>query len=439
MKYKLPEGWERVKLGDIAGLNSINYRKNDGWKFVNYLDTGNITNNIIDTISFIDLEKGNLPSRARRRVFKDDIIYSTVRPIQKHLGIIKKPLDNMLVSTGFTVITVDKNRVEPYFIYLYLSQNSLTNHLQSIAEQRVSTYPALNISDIETLNINLPPLQEQKSIASTLSALDDKIELNNKINENLEAQAQAIFKHWFVDFEFPDENGNPYKSSGGQMVESEMGMIPKGWEVGGFKDIVEFKNGYGFRSKELSEQPILDGYKVFKMGDIKIGGGLNQNKTKHWITRKYLKNNNLEKYLAQKGDLLMCMTDMKNSMKLLGHTALIPFNDVYVVNQRVGHITAKNNVGIDYAYLYFLTNSNKFIEELRSRSNSGVQVNLTTTAIKNTRVVIGKRKINCKVNKILKPIVEKIFLLEKQNQTLSQLRDTLLPKLISGEIRLPLD
>ncbi len=227
----MPEGWKKVRLGEISTLNTSNYRKEDNWRFVNYLDTGSITENIIDNINFISLDKDKLPSRAKRKVFKDDIIFSTVRPIQKHIGIIKEPLKNMLVSTGFVVITLDKTEVIPYYVYLYLAQEPVTNYLQSIAEQRVSTYPALNISDLKSLKINLPPLKEQKAIADTLSVLDDKIELNNKINKNLEQQAQAIFKHWFIDFEFPNEQGNPYKSSGGKMVESELGPIPKGWQV----------------------------------------------------------------------------------------------------------------------------------------------------------------------------------------------------------------
>nr|WP_258080005.1 restriction endonuclease subunit S [Enterococcus faecium] len=92
---------------------------------------------------------------------------------------------------------------------------------------------------IENTKIMLPPLDEQKAIAHILSTLDDKIEVNNQINKTLENMAQAIFKQWFVDFEFPNEDGEPYKSSGGEMVESELGMIPKGWEVKELVDVLE--------------------------------------------------------------------------------------------------------------------------------------------------------------------------------------------------------
>lgn len=292
MKYKVPEGWEEVKLGDIATLNSSNYKKSDGWRFVNYLDTGNITNNIIEDISFIDLETAKLPSRARRKVFKDDIIYSTVRPIQKHLGIIEEPLENMLVSTGFTVITPDKSKAEPYYIYLYLTQDSLTNYLQSIAEQRVSTYPALNISDLETLEIILPPLQEQKAIADTLSAIDDKIELNNKINQNLEAQAQAIFKSWFIDFE-------PFQD--GEFVESELGMIPKGWEVVKLEEISTVQNGFAFKSKDY----VSMGCPVIRT--LNIDNNFVNTENLEYLPMEFYESEKYEKYSLEKFDTLLVM------------------------------------------------------------------------------------------------------------------------------------
>ncbi len=292
MTYKVPEGWEEVKLGDIATLNSSNYKKSDGWRFVNYLDTGNITNNIIEDISFIDLETAKLPSRARRKVFKDDIIYSTVRPIQKHLGIIEEPLENMLVSTGFTVITPDKCKAEPYYIYLYLTQDSLTNYLQSIAEQRVSTYPALNISDLETLDIILPPLQEQKAIANTLSAIDDKIELNNKINQNLEAQAQAIFKSWFIDFE-------PFQD--GEFVESELGMIPKGWEVVKLEEISTVQNGFAFKSKDY----VSMGCPVIRT--LNIDNNFVNTENLEYLPMEFYESEKYEKYSLEKFDTLLVM------------------------------------------------------------------------------------------------------------------------------------
>ena len=191
----------RCKLGNIIKINQYTYTSHDQWKYVNYLDTGNITKNVIDTVQYINLSKEVLPSRARRKVKKNSILYSMVRPNQSHYGIVKDNIDNFLVSTGFAVIDVDTNKTCPAFIYYMLTQQKMTEHLQAIAEQSVSAYPSIKPSDIENLDIILPGLLQQQKIAKLLGVLDDKIELNRQINTNLEQQAQAIFKSWFIDFE----------------------------------------------------------------------------------------------------------------------------------------------------------------------------------------------------------------------------------------------
>lgn len=175
------EKWKEYKLGDICKSNIYSYSEKDNWAFVNYLDTGNITENKISDIQFIDLSSESLPSRARRKVQINDIIYSTVRPNQKHFGIIKNQPENFLVSTGFAVLHINKTIADPNFVFYNLLQNENTETLHAIAEQTTSAYPAIKPSDIENLSIKVPPLPTQQKIAAILSSLDDKIEVNNKI------------------------------------------------------------------------------------------------------------------------------------------------------------------------------------------------------------------------------------------------------------------
>lgn len=177
--------WKTVLLGDICKTNTISYSKRDGWSFINYLDTGNITVNDIDEIQYINLEKEKLPSRAKRKVKYNSIIYSTVRPDQHHYGIIKEQPENFLVSTAFAVIDVDAAVADADFIYYWMTQSTITKKLQSIAEQSVSAYPSIKTSDIESLEVDLPPLDEQKRIVKTLTSLDKKRKNNVQINRNL--------------------------------------------------------------------------------------------------------------------------------------------------------------------------------------------------------------------------------------------------------------
>ncbi len=197
----LPEGWVEKTLGDVIIINDDNHSKKDKWKFINYLDTGSLIENQISEIQHLAVGEDTIPSRAKRKIQPGDIIYSTVRPNQKHYGILKNPPENLLVSTGFSTIRAKSKESDTNFIYWFLAQPETVEKLQIIGEHSTSAYPSIKPSDIEGLKLNLPPLPEQKAIAHILGSLDDKIELNRRMSKTLEAIAQAIFKSWFIDFD----------------------------------------------------------------------------------------------------------------------------------------------------------------------------------------------------------------------------------------------
>ena len=213
--------WKEVKLGDIVDINKSTYSIKDKWDYISYLDTGNITKGVIDNIQVYE-DIDTIPSRARRKVMKNDIIYSCVRPNQRHYGFISEPIDNLLVSTGFATISTKPEKANAKYLYYFLTQNEIVEYLQNIGEQAVSTYPTIKPSDISNIEIKIPSIKIQSEIAGILSSLDAKIETNNKLNEKLEEMTQAIFKSWFVDYE-------PFKDK--PFHETELGMIPEGWEV----------------------------------------------------------------------------------------------------------------------------------------------------------------------------------------------------------------
>lgn len=178
---------EKLRLGDVCDINANAYSIKEDWEFVNYLDTGNITDNVIDSIQHIELKNEKLPSRARRKVKRNSIIYSTVRPNQRHFGIIKEQPDNFLVSTGFAVLDVDTKFLNADFLYYMLTQPSIVEKLHIIAEQSTSAYPAIKASDLESLELEIPDVYIQKKVANILGSLDAKISSNSKINKNLVA------------------------------------------------------------------------------------------------------------------------------------------------------------------------------------------------------------------------------------------------------------
>lgn len=400
---------------------------------------GNSFYSFVEMKDLNESQKYVLPSQERElkggaRFQDKDTLFARITPCLENGKICQvKGLKNGIGfgSTEFLVFRGKQDVSLTDFVY-YLSRSE---EVRKFAEQHmVGTSGRQRVAReaFDNLMLTLPNLQTQDSIAEILSSLDDKIELNNKINQELEALAQALFKQWFIDFEFPDANGQLYKSSGGEMVESELGEIPKGWSVGVLSDIIEFSNGNAFTSKELLNENDGDCYHVFKMGHIKKGGGLNADGTKSYYPKS--KSSKLLKFVLRKGDLLMCMTDMKGNVALLGHTALMNEDEKYIVNQRVGLLRPKNDLSINYPYLYILTNSTDFIEDLRSRANSGVQVNLSTSEIKNSKVLLPSKELNIAFDKQTKSFFDTIFNIIEENKQLQTLRDTLLPKLISGEL-----
>lgn len=159
-------------MGQIAKLNTKNISKNHYYKYINYLDTSNLTKNKILNIQRFDID--NAPSRAKRLVDNKDILYSSVRPNQLHYGILDNiKIENLVVSTGFNVIKCE-NDVNPYFIYYYIIQNEITEKMQGIAENSTTTYPSIRPGDLENIDIMLPEKKEQDKIAHILYKLDKK-------------------------------------------------------------------------------------------------------------------------------------------------------------------------------------------------------------------------------------------------------------------------
>ena len=249
--------WQTVRLGTIVSTNQNTYSPKEDWQFVNYLDTGNITMNKVDEIQCINTLTEKLPSRARRKVKSDSIIYSTVRPNQLHYGIIKEQPENFLVSTGFVVIDVDFEKAVPDYIYYALTRQEVTEHLQAIAEQSVSAYPSIKPSDIENLELLLPDKNTQGKIVAILNSIDEKIKVNNEINNNLQQQAFALFdkllsgEHLEVCTLSEIAELNPKRS----LAKNEMtrcidmaqlstsGSFPNGWQIKPYNGGMRFANG----------------------------------------------------------------------------------------------------------------------------------------------------------------------------------------------------
>lgn len=425
MEYRLEE------LCNISSSKRI-YRKEYQQKGIPFYRGKEIiqkANNIpISDKLYISKEKYNEIKQKYGVPHKGDILLTAVGTI----GISYLVKDERFYFKDGNLIWIkdfDK-KIDNEYLFIYLNSLEFKNELEKIAIG--STQRAITIIELKKIKINIPSIEIQKKMVKIYKGLDEKIQLNNQINDNLQEIINTIFKSWFIDFEFPNIAGHHYKSSKGKMIDSKLGKIPKNWKVIELDNIIDFSNGYSIDSKKMLDKEEKNTYKVFKMGNIKPLGGINKDKTKSWLSKENCKG--LEKYISKKGDILMCMTDMKNSdTPLLGHTALIDKDNEYIINQRVGILRCKKEL-VNYPFVYTLTNMDFFVKDIRSRANSGVQVNLSTKGICETSLVFPNKKILDEFNNITEPMYEKMFKNNDENEVLTQIRDTLLPKLMKGEI-----
>lgn len=304
---------------------------------------------------------------------------------------------------------------DPHFLYYLLKTLRLSEFGGG------SAVPTLNRNHIHPLKVKYPEdLNEQKAIAHVLSTFDDKIEVNNRINKTLEDMAQAIFKRWFVDFEFPNHDEEPYKSSGGEMVESELGMIPKGWETGVLTDQADILSG-GTPKTSIKE---------YWDGEIPFFTPKDCNDIYTFETEKYLSRtglNNCNSRLFEKGTTLITARGTVGKVTMAGRDT--------AMNQSCYAIKAKS-IEFDLLTYFFVVNG---IKTLQKNATGSVFNSIIVSTFNTIKIVIPEGKLLLKFNQILKPMFDLIHTLLLESNQLKKSRDVLLPKLISGEIRVPIE
>lgn len=290
------------------------------------------------------------------------------------------------------------------FIYYLLKTLSLEDYNTG------TSVPTLNRNDVHRLEIHVPEYKEQKSISSILSTLDDKIVLNLQMNKTLEEMAMALYKHWLVDF-------GPFQN--GKFVESELGMIPEGWEVKSILEIVDLLSGG--TPKTIVQEYWNGDINWVSAKDIGNGGLIYINETEKTITQAGV-NNSSTKILPEDTVILVA----RGSVGKYGMIA-----KPMAMNQSCYGLFTKGDFSQGLVYLMF----SRLIEQFKRVAYGSVFDTITTSTFITTNVIIPPKEV---VNN-LKDLIDPIFIQLKQNtlenQTLTTLRDTLLPKLISGEVR----
>lgn len=268
---------------------------------------------------------------------------------------------------------------------------------------------------------------EQEKIASVLSALDAKIDLNNRINTQLEAMAKTHYDYWFVQFDFPDENGKPYKSSGGEMVyNTELKRkIPKGWEVKELSSLIEIERGISYKSEEIASTgtPMVNLNSFYLDGKYKTEG------------IKYFNGKYNDLKVVKSGDLIIATTDVTRNADIIGKANLIPniYNEDIVLSCDIAKIIPDEC--LDKFYLEKLFNSTSYHNYIKGFASGTLVLHLNMNGIGWYKTFIPPKDLLNKHANSASPIQKKKDLIIKENQQLVELRDWLLPMLMNGQVK----
>ena len=456
--YPTADEWPAVTLGDCAVINDAMYSPKEAWPFIHYLDTGNVTDNRIAAIRRLVPGTDTIPSRARRKVQPGDVVYSTVRPDQRHFGLLKDPPDNLLVSTAFAVIRGKAGVAHTDFLYWFLAQRHVVERLHTIAEHSVSAYPSIRPDDLARLELRLPPLPEQRRIAHVLGTLDDKIALNRRLNATLEDMVRALFKSWFGDFDpvhakaalkrrARPHHSPPHPSTGSGaggsdrkgttawtverarayldgmdpevvalfpdgLEDSEVGAIPAGWRIGRLADIAVAPRR-GVDPTDLSNETPYIGLEHMPRRSIALD---------EWESAGKVLSN---KTAFEQGDFLFGKLRPYFHKVGIAPVSGICSTDVIVITPKTAEWSN---------FVLALISSDEFVANMNQAS--------TGTRMPRTSWDTMSHYRHCRPTKTAvrafqdktQPLLSRIIADIHKNRALSTIRDTLLPKLLSGDL-----
>ena len=480
----LPPDWRAGRLSDVAALNPDQITTATHLERIAYVDISCVSRGQISKP--VDIPLSEAPSRARRLVRAGDTILSTVRPGNRAYAFIRSPPKNLVCSTGFVVLRARQGSADPRFIYFLTSSERVIQHLAVIAEKQTA-YPSVTAKDVGECTVVIPPLPEQRAIARVLGTLDDeivsrmgqskglrrvfdhlmrhlldgswsvhegeswlrevrplvqayddKIELNRRMNQTLEEICRALFKFWFVDFgpvrakaegrwkkgeSLPGMPADMWDFWPSEFEESEIGEIPKGWKPVSLTEIASLLTG---GTPSTAEPAYWNGGIPWVSGkDVSAAKGGFIIQTERTITGEGVENSATA--------LLPARTVVITARGTVGALGVIA-SDMCISQTNYG-LKALDGIG-DNFLLFTVGNA---IDQLQRASYGTIFDTITTRNLQATIVVLPPEPLRSEFELRTHFLMERVLLKLHEGKTLASTRDALLPKLLSGEIRVPVD
>ena len=408
-----------IKLRDVSEIITKGTTPTTiGEKFVeagvNYVKSESITRTkYLDNTLFEHITEETHRKLKRSQLEEDDLLFSIAGAYLGKIGKVRKEDLPLNTNQAVGIVRLKKNLVDVDYVYYYFSQEKVNHYINILSSQ--SGQPNLNLELLGNLEFVNRDLFEQQKIGMLLSLLDDKIENNKKINGELESMTKTIYDYWFLQFEFPNEDGKPYKSSGGKMVWNEelKKEIPVGWKVGNLYEIAEFINGLACQKY----RPVNHDKKIPVIKIKEMHEGISE-------STEYVKEDIPEKNIINDGDILFSWSATLETMIWSGGKGGL--------NQHIFKIIPRGYAKY-YVYMQLSAYIVNFIHMAEARKTT--MGHITTDHLQQSRIAIPPKKIVDMYDERTQDFFDKRICNNKQNRELVFLRDFLLPLLMNGQVR----
>jgi type I restriction enzyme S subunit len=430
--------WETSRLGDC-----VTHQKGFAFKSADYRPGGhpivrvsNFTDRSIDMAECSYLDHDAVQQYEAYKLRHRDAVIATVGSwptnpasvVGKTICVPEKAEAALLNQNAVRLRT--KADLDQRFLFYLLKQPVFQTYIVGTAQGSASQ-ASITLNDIFGFEFQRPPLAEQKAIAAALGALDDKIELNRRMNATLEAMARALFQSWFVDFDPvrakldapPAAALDPATAAlfPEHLEDSPVGHIPKGWKATTLGACIGFRSGFSFKSQDWQES----GVPVVKIGSVKPG--IIDLTQVSYVSEEIAQQ--ASRYRLSTGDMLIGMTGY------VGEVGLVPPSDnPPLLNQRVGKFVMAKPGTESLAFWYCTTRQPEFKAFVEARSHGTAQANVSGESIMEFPLVVPPDEILDSFNRDCQPLLDRILSNHGESRTLATLRDTLLPKLLTGEL-----
>lgn len=403
-----------MQLKELVQINPEAVREGYPYAEINYIDISSVGTGSIDKLQPLQLSEA--PSRAKRIVRSGDTILATVRPNLRSFCYLKNPPNNAIASTGFAVLRATE-KIDPRFLYFTVIDQSFTDFL--CANVKGAAYPAVDSEAIGRAEINLPTLLTQRRIASILSAYDDLIENNTRRIAILEEMARRIYEEWFVRFRFPGHEKV-------KMVESELGLIPEGWNITKLKDhLIKLESGKRPKGGIVNLESGIP-----SIGAENINGiGKHNFSSEKLVSEEFF--TQMRKGVVQNGDVAVYKDGA-----YIGRSSY--FRDSFpharcCVNEHV-FLLRSDGVRLKQNFFYLWLQQEETVSAIRSTNANAAQPGINQQTVGGLELLIPDVETAAKFDELVEPMLAAIINYAKKNTNLRTTRDLLLPKLISGEL-----